>query len=244
MTLGHGRRAGTSPRLHRFVGLALGAASAGAWLAFVAANGFARGNDTRGYLRPADALWSLRVVTSAHTPGLPDLPRGLPGARCRARHRAWLGRRGPSDDSFGGRDYRPCARSGVATHDPARYRCLAAVLFALDVDLQQYGAHHVARGADGDTYRCDGEPPPARRHVAARSVAAGGPRARSTQLRRFSPRVRRTRRPALAAGARRARPALANGGRARCVVGGRAHLRCGSRPPAALVRPDAHIWNL
>ena len=71
MTPGHGRRAGTSPCLHRVVGLTLGAASAGAWLTFVAANGFARGNDTRGYLRPADALWSLRVVTSARTPGYP-----------------------------------------------------------------------------------------------------------------------------------------------------------------------------
>ena len=71
MTPGHGRRAGTSPCLHRVVGLTLGAASAGAWLTFVAANGFARGNDTRAYLRLADALWSLRVVTSARTPGYP-----------------------------------------------------------------------------------------------------------------------------------------------------------------------------
>ena len=53
--------------LHRIVALVLGAVSAGDWLMFVAANGVARGNDTRAYLRLADALWSLRVVTSART---------------------------------------------------------------------------------------------------------------------------------------------------------------------------------
>ena len=57
--------------LHRIVALVLGAVSAGDWLMFVAANGVARGNDTRAYLRLADALWSLRVVTSARTPGYP-----------------------------------------------------------------------------------------------------------------------------------------------------------------------------
>ena len=57
--------------LHRIVALVLGAASAGASPMFVAANGVTRGNDMRAYLRLADALWSLRVVTSARTPGYP-----------------------------------------------------------------------------------------------------------------------------------------------------------------------------
>src|SRR5207247_1653548 len=53
--------------LHRIVALVLGAVSAGAWPMFVAANGAARGDDMRAYLCLADALWSLRVVTSART---------------------------------------------------------------------------------------------------------------------------------------------------------------------------------
>ena len=126
--------------LHRLVGLLLGAASAGAWLTFVAANGFARGNDTRGYLRLADALWSLRVLTSARTPGYPIFL-----VACRALAAA-LG----TDLGWVVAVLQTILLAGVTTvlvHDLGwrlttrpGIGALAAALFALDVDLQQYGA--------------------------------------------------------------------------------------------------------
>src|SRR3989449_582908 len=60
-------------RLRFVTGLVISGAAAAFWLAFGLANGPTEYDDTAAYLRLADALQHLHIVTSARTPGYPLL---------------------------------------------------------------------------------------------------------------------------------------------------------------------------
>ncbi len=122
------------------IGLAVSVVAALGWLAFGLANGPATGNDTFSYQRVADAFANGRIVTSMRPPGYP-----LFLVACRGLA-SLLG--APTEVVV--LVMQTLLLSGVATFLVYRLGCaltggvtagvVAATLFAVDPDVQQYGS--------------------------------------------------------------------------------------------------------
>lgn len=120
--------------------IAVGLASAALWLAFLAANGPALRPDTKAYLRVADGFWSLRIITS---PRMPGYPLFLVAGRAVA---TLLGTDFPTTVAVA----QTLLLSGLGTALVFALACrmtgrtaigfAAALLFALDADVQWFGA--------------------------------------------------------------------------------------------------------
>jgi hypothetical protein len=126
-------------RPRRAAGLACAVGAAGAWLAFLAATGPATGNDTEGYVRLARALGAGRVITSFRTPGYPLLLAALHGTATLLRVDAATLTAVVQTLCLAGAGTWLVFALGARLSGRTAAGVVAALLYAGDADLQQFG---------------------------------------------------------------------------------------------------------